>query len=249
MNLSWLLPEIKGIPVLMYHKVLSNLNDNLTITPEKLRQQWDFLKQEGYSTISLGDFLEFIKNGGYTNQKLVLLTFDDGYLNNYEYVYPMLQEMAWNATFFIIADTLGDNLQQLYDKDNPKMSLNELKQLDSSVIQLGMHGYHHENFNKISFDEIKYVLQKSIDKFDSSGLGYYKVLAYPYGARPRDKQILTAMKTWMADNGIVAGFRIGNQVCRIPAPDIFEIKRIDIKGTDTLDEFKIKLKKGKLKPF
>ena len=53
----------------------------------------------------------------------------------------------------------------------------------------------------------------------------------------------------MKENNIDAAFRIGNQVCRIPAPDIYEIRRIDIKGTDTMDDFRIKLRKGKLKPF
>ena len=57
------------------------------------------------------------------------------------------------------------------------------------------------------------------------------------------------LKEWMKENNIDAAFRIGNQVCQIPAPDIYEIRRIDIKGTDTMDDFRIKLRKGKLKPF
>jgi hypothetical protein len=57
------------------------------------------------------------------------------------------------------------------------------------------------------------------------------------------------LKRIMAEMGIKAAFRIGNKVSEVPAPDMYELKRIDIKGTDTVADFKIKIKKGKLKPF
>jgi hypothetical protein len=53
----------------------------------------------------------------------------------------------------------------------------------------------------------------------------------------------------MSDFGIEAAFRIGNKPQRSPATDLYELKRIDIRGGDSLEEFKIKLRKGKLKPF
>lgn len=249
MNLSWLLPTIKGIPVLMYHSVYPGVEDSLTITPEKLRQQWEWLKQEGYATLSLPQYLD-IASGKTTDYpaKAILLTFDDGYLNNLAYVYPLLKELGWQATFFIIADTV-DATNKPEEGRWGKMGLKEMQQLDPAVVQLALHGYHHEHFNKASLDEIKAALYKSIEVMDASGLPYHKVLAYPYGARPKDATKLQGMRTAMKEMGINAAFRIGNQVSRIPAPDMLELKRIDICGGDSMEEFKIKLKKGKLRPF
>jgi peptidoglycan/xylan/chitin deacetylase (PgdA/CDA1 family) len=248
MHLHWLLPTIKGIPVLMYHRVWPGHNDELTIDPPKLKEQWSWMKKGGYHTLSLSEFLIAAKTGKYP-KKSFLITFDDGYTNNLEYVYPILKEFNWTATFFIIADNIDGTAKQSKNTANKKMDLVELKQLDPSIVQLGMHGYNHESFADHSIEDIKTILTRSVAAFDNSGLTYYKALAYPYGARPKNTAAFTELKKWMRDNGIEAAFRIGNQVSKIPAPDMYEIRRIDIKGTDTMEDFKIKLKKGKLKPF
>ena len=127
------------------------------------------------------------------------------------------------------------------------MSPAELRQVDPEIVQLALHGYAHENMSKIPLEESIQALKASVQSFENSKLTYYKVLAYPYGARPASGS--DKLKKAMADIGISAAFRIGNKVNPVPAADIFEIKRIDIKGTDTLAEFIIKCSKGKLKPF
>lgn len=241
MDFSFLLPTVRGIPVLMYHNVLPGISDALTITPEKLIEHWQWLKQNGYTPLSLSEYISCIDSNSFPPQS-VLLTFDDGCLNNYEYAYPLLKEMGWCATFFIIAEALTRDIKL-------KMSLRELAQLDPDTVQLALHGFHHEHFSELSLDEIQQVMVQSIAAFDNSGLPYHKVLAYPFGSRPKNLSNNTAMKEWFKRIGIQAAFRIGNQVSRIPAPDRYELKRIDIKGTDTLEQFKIKLIKGKLKPF
>ncbi len=248
MNWSWLLPSIKGISVLMYHKVWPGISDDLTITPEHLAQQWAYLKQQGYNTLSLPDFIGIIEAGAPCPPKSLLITFDDGYRNNYQYAYPLLKEMGWQATFFIIAETLSLASSKENTPDT-KMSLAELKALDPEVVQLALHGLHHEHFSKLTSNEIKEVMQQSIAAFDNSGLTYHKVLAYPYGSRPKDAATNKSMKAFFKEMGLRAAFRIGNQVCKVPATDKYELRRIDIKGTDALHEFKIKLTKGKLKPF
>ncbi len=244
MNWSWLLPSGKGIPVLMYHKVWPGVNDGLTITPEKLREQWTILKQEGYTAISLPEYLEIVTGKKPHSAKVVLLTFDDGYRNNFTYAYPLLKEFGWKATFFIIGNTLAGAGNQKESGPEQKMTLQELKTLDPAIVQLAVHGYEHENMSQISSAQSQSALQSAIEVFDDSGLTWHKVLAYPYGARPAAE-----MKLIMAGMGIKAAFRIGNKVSEVPALDMFEIKRIDIKGTDTPADFRIKLRKGKLKPF
>ncbi len=232
----------------MYHKVWPGISDDLTITPEHLAQQWAFLKQQGYTPLSLQEFSAIIDTNTSFPEKSLLITFDDGYLNNYDYVYPLLKEMNWKATFFIIADTLSAPQTNNKTPDT-KMSLEQLKTLDPQIVQLGLHGLHHEHFSSLNIDEIEQVMQQSISLFDSSGLTYHKVLAYPYGSRPKDTRINNQMKAFFNEAGIQAAFRIGNQVCKVPTEDKYELRRIDIKGTDSLDAFKIKLTKGKLRPF
>ncbi len=247
MNLSWLLPSGKGIPVLMYHKVWPGISDSLTINPEDLRTQWEYLRTEGYQPLSLPDYLDIVTGKKLVSGKPLLLTFDDGYLNNLTYVYPLLLEFGWSATFFIITGMLDGTMSNDSGGPAQMMSAEDLRQLDPAVVQLAMHGYLHENMSKITNAEILDALHQSIRAFTNSGLQWHKVLAYPYGARPVGD--FSSVKKAISVMGISAAFRIGNKVSEVPATDLYELKRIDIKGTDSLADFRVKLKKGKLKPF
>ncbi|PZF74354.1 hypothetical protein DN068_01875 [Taibaiella soli] len=249
MRFHWLLPSIKGIPVLMYHRVWPGLNDGLTVTPEKLREQWSFLRKEGYHTLSLTDFLEIAEGRKTAPEKAMLLTFDDGYRNNLTYVYPLLKEFGWCATMFIITDTLDGTAQSETEALNEKLTVEELRSFDPAVMQLALHGHHHENFSNTPLKKLKEIMLQSAAVFDAAELPFHKVLAYPYGARPKETAQFDELKRWLKQEGYPAAFRIGGQVAKMPAPDMYEIRRIDIRGTDSMEDFRIKLKKGKLKPF
>jgi len=249
MRFHWLLPSVKGIPVLMYHRVWPDLRDGLTLTPGQLREQWLYLRDEGYRCLTLREFLDISHGVKPCPDKAFLLTFDDGYRNNLTYVYPLLQELGWSATIFLIAGTLDGTTVPVADGPDAKLTVAELKSMRAEHIQLGLHGYHHENFKETPAAAIETAIRRSVQVFEDAGLEYYKVLAYPYGARPKDKQVLAQVKDILKQLGIEAAFRIGNRPASVPPADLYEIKRIDIRGEDCLEDFKIKLKKGKLKPF
>lgn len=249
MDLSWLLPEVKGIPVLMYHKVLPGICDHLTITPEKLREHWTYLKNAGFQTLSLPDYLAIVAGTRPKPGNAILITFDDGYVNNLTYAYPLLQELGWQATFFIIGATLNNTYRDMGLGGELKMGPDELRNLDPAVVQLAMHGYQHLNMADVAIDDAVLELHEAAAAFKRAGLPYYMVWAYAYGGRPGSSHQLALLKQRMKEMGIVAAFRIGNRVSRVPALDPYELTRIDIRGTDTLNELRIKLRKGKMKPF
>lgn len=249
MRLHWLLPDIKGIPVLMYHRVWPGQQDGLTLTPEQLREQWAWLKQQGYRALSMQEFLQAASGKMPCPDKAVLLTFDDGYQNNLTYVYPLLKELDWCATIFVIAHTLNSTAPVEAEAINQKLSVDELKSMSPKHVQLGLHGYAHENFSRHTAPELARIMQQSLQAFREAGIPFEPVLAYPYGARPKEAAVMNAMKKDFAAQGIAAAFRIGNKPQRIPAGDLYELKRIDIRGEDSLEDFRIKLRKGKLKPF
>jgi peptidoglycan/xylan/chitin deacetylase (PgdA/CDA1 family) len=248
--LHWLLPKVKGIPVLMYHRVWPGLRDGLTVTPEDLRAQWTYLRDAGYECLTLARFLSIVRGESKPPQKAFLLTFDDGYRNNLTHVLPLLKAFGWEATIFIIAGTLDGSMS--LDEDDEltrKLSADELRSMAGTQVQFGLHGYHHENFSSFSIDELEQAVRKSCTAFEQAGIPFQKVLAYPYGARPKDHNDFFRLKAWMSDYGIEAAFRIGNKPQRAPATDLYELKRIDIRGEDSPQDFKIRLRKGKLKPF
>lgn len=245
MKLHYFLPSIKGIPVLMYHRVVPNEQDGLTVSTQQLREQWNYLKQIGYKTLSLQTFYDILCGKLPYTEKLVLLTFDDGYRNNLIHMKPLLEEFGFYATIFIIGDAIAEGQQPTYPD---LMNAAELKQFDSNKVSFALHGFHHESFKETPIPELKETILKSISTFKENKLPFYPALAYPYGARPEGSSF-KELKKWMKDQGIQMAFRIGNKPAKTPTNDAYEIKRIDIRGSDSLEDFAIKLKKGKLKPF
>lgn len=96
----------KAVPVLMYHHV-SPAPGLVTISPENFRAQIGWLARHGYTTIGCDDLAHFLA-GAPLPPKSVLLTFDDGYLDNYVHAHPILAEFDLKAALFLITGQLGD---------------------------------------------------------------------------------------------------------------------------------------------
>lgn len=247
MRLPWLVPDRAGVPVLMYHRIWPGQRDGLTITPEDLRDQWTFLRDAGYTCLSMERFLHAAWGAERVPRKSFLLTFDDGYQNNLTYALPLLREFGWEATIFIIAGTLDGSYQPGEGIDR-KLSAEDLRGIAGEHICFGLHGYHHENFAQSSLAQIREAMYQSMAALEAAGLPYRKVLAYPYGARPGGTK-QEQLGKWLNTHGVKAAFRIGNKPQKMPAKDLYQLHRIDIRGEDSLEDFKLKLRKGKLKPF
>jgi peptidoglycan/xylan/chitin deacetylase (PgdA/CDA1 family) len=103
-------PVMPGkVPILMYHEVNpdSSAWDYATVSPDKLRADLTALKSHGYTPILFKDIDKARAGKGTLPEKPVLVTFDDGYYNNYQYAYPILKEMKMKATISIIGWSVG----------------------------------------------------------------------------------------------------------------------------------------------
>jgi peptidoglycan/xylan/chitin deacetylase (PgdA/CDA1 family) len=96
----------QAVPVLMYHHV-SPSPGLVTLSPENFRAQMRWLAEHGWRTIGCDDLARFIK-GEPLPAKSVLLTFDDGYLDNWVWAHPMLAEYGLKAALFIVTGRIGD---------------------------------------------------------------------------------------------------------------------------------------------
>lgn len=94
------------LPVLMYHHV-SPKPGLVTCSPENFRAQMAWLAKNGWRTLSTAAFAEALASGDIP-KKSVLVTFDDGYLDNWVYAHPVLEEFGLRATIFLITGWIGD---------------------------------------------------------------------------------------------------------------------------------------------
>lgn len=94
-----------AVPIIMYHSILDNPSrqGDYVITPQQFEQDLQYLQREGYTTVVMADLIAYVKEGVPLPDKAVVLTFDDGYYNNYRYAHPLLQKYGMKAVISPIA--------------------------------------------------------------------------------------------------------------------------------------------------
>ena len=104
------LPKPEGFPILEYHKVTSNpesFDEIYNVPPAEFSAQLDYLQENGYTTITLNDYIRAKRYGKKLPEKPIVLTFDDGYENNYSEMLPILEAHNMTAVVYVITNYLG----------------------------------------------------------------------------------------------------------------------------------------------
>lgn len=160
-----------SIPVLMYHHVRPNAG-MIACTPENFENQLIWLKKNGYRSLSLDEFAQHLS--GKDVGKAVLITFDDGYLNNWVYAFPLLKKYGFKATIFLVTSWVnqGDirptsnmigSLPECPDHYQCEAMINagcsdavilrwsEIKAMqDSGLVEFHSHTHTHTRWDKVS---------------------------------------------------------------------------------------------------
>ncbi len=94
-------------PILMYHSVSRETNTSLCVTPENFNRQMKFLTDNNYSVITIRELIESIRNGKQYLPRTVVITFDDGFEDNFTHVFPVLAKHGMPAAIFLITGYIG----------------------------------------------------------------------------------------------------------------------------------------------
>jgi len=239
--------------ILEYHSIsIDGFEDQITIRKEKIIEQFEYLKNNNYKTLWLSDIEELKNKKQKLPSKTVVLTFDDGFLDNYTELFPLLQRYDFKAVCFVVLGRIGQKVDWSGKYINDNMFLMNKQQLVEigSHIELGYHTFKHDNYAKISFDEIEKDLQLCQEVIKREELNVYPALAYTYGGYYRkkgekQKQFFELLQKY----GIKYGLRIGNRINIFPLNNRYEVQRIDIRGLDTMKDFKNKVTFGRKKLF
>ena len=150
---DWALPEGYTVPVFMYHGVSAYAmwEPELFVRPEDLETQLQWLADNGWETIWFSD-LEHVQD----YEKPILLTFDDGLMNNYTDCYPLLQKYGAKATFFVCPRFIESG-------DVNYMQADEIKELAiSGLVDIQSHSYtHYPDIGQLLNADLRYQLGDS----------------------------------------------------------------------------------------
>jgi peptidoglycan/xylan/chitin deacetylase (PgdA/CDA1 family) len=216
------------VPILMYHYISTPpagadvYRVDLSTPPDLFAAQLDRLLAEGYTAISLYQLLANLTQGAPLPEKPVVLTFDDGYRDNYENAFPLLRARGLTATFFVVTDFV--------DEDRPDyLSWDMAREMLAAGMSIESHGRNH--FTLAGQDDDYLVWQ---------ALGSLETLQYELGVRPR----FVSYPAGDYDQRTIAIFQSANywagvtteQGTQQSSEHPFELERIRMRNTTTPDD-------------
>ena len=202
------------IPILMYHSICNDdPNNSLMIPTEMFAEQMEWLRENNFTAMSMDDVIEAM-NTGKVPKRPVLITFDDGYADNYINAFPELKNNNLKGTFFIISDTITE-------EGGYYMSTSMLKEMKEAGMEIENHTANHLELNNLSredaIDSIKRGQEFLRSVIGSNG----NYLCYPVG-RYSDETIEIQKEL-----GIKAALTTQGGISSI-ADGKYELKRIRI---------------------
>ncbi|EYE87550.1 polysaccharide deacetylase [Fervidicella metallireducens AeB] len=165
----------QSIPVLTYHRVnYETINTSVpTLTPEEFDKQMSYLKKHGYNTITAEDLYKYYNNKKVQlPKKSILITFDDGWKDNYENAYPILKKYNYKATIFLATGKIGTENFMTWDN---------IREMQDYGISFGGHTVNHVNLKKLTKDEAYTEIKNSYDDIVTNLKIQPISFCYPYG--------------------------------------------------------------------
>jgi peptidoglycan/xylan/chitin deacetylase (PgdA/CDA1 family) len=244
-NISFSYPR-----VLMYHMISEHLPKNkskfnrLRVKSNQFEKQLIWLKKNNFQSFTLTELI----NLETIPEKAVVITFDDGYEDNFTNAFPLLKKYNFKATIYIVLNRFNKNWATDKDLNLSSNELNNEKMLSdeqikimlkSGLIEIGSHTLNHVNLPKLSNEEKTIQIKESKDNLEKFFEIKCNSFAYPFGffdedsVRSVEKSNYSNATTTV--NGVFDKSKYSN----------FEIPRIMISGRQCLFSFILKMKKGR----
>lgn len=237
---TWYLPKRKGFVALMYHHV-GILDDPqaeqfpFTMRPDMLERQILFLKANGYTPISLEELTTACRAGKSSIQKPVMLTFDDGYLDNYQNLFPLLKKYNVPAVIFLITDRVGQPGFMSWEQ------INEMQ--DSGLVSFGSHTLSHRRLRSLTDEEIVREITESKRVLEEKLGRPVTAFCYPFGAGGFDKRV----RPQVFKAGYLFDFSTKKGVNPWPWKGKSTLRRAFPRGGETMFDYHLQLTRGQSK--
>ncbi len=216
------------VPILMYNYIsvpppgADYIRRGLSVPPAEFEAHLRYLKDNGYHTISLHQLLLHLTRGEQLPEKPVILTFDDGYRDNYENAFPLLQKYGFTATFFLVTNFI--------DEGRPEyLTWEQVKALAQAGNEIGAHSRDHPDLRGRDTDFLVWQILGSKEAIQNGAGITPRFFSYPSGKYDENViAILASAHYW--------GAVTVRQGVHQSSDATFELQRIRIDGSYGADE-------------
>lgn len=214
-----------GIRVLCYHSIADHKHDPYIVSPAQFEEQMKLLHEHGYHTINMEQFDALMKGRTPIDRKAVLITFDDGYADNYTKAYPILKRYHYTATLFLVTNWV---------QGGSYVNWQQVTRLHEAGWDIMSHTRTHPYLPLHSAYEQSEELTGSKNAIDRHFTSKVYAMAYPYGFRSEETVKLVSQSGYSYAFTFDEGWTEASQ-------NPYLLKRLFISGKDDLAVFRRKL--------
>lgn len=209
--------------ILCYHRI--GEADVLTTTPDNFQRDLEYL-QKHFQCLSLPELCARLQSGA-LKQPTAVVTFDDGYRDNFTLAAPLLKAAQIPATFFVSTGFMGTEKVFDHDKsearDFPKLTWDDLRTLQNDGFEIGSHTVHHADMGALPQEKLQSELADSLAMLNRELGERPRAFAFPYG-KPRNAPLRAIGAARRA--GYYAALSAYGGENR-PGEDLFRLRRVD----------------------
>ena len=220
----------------MYHSISEHIknekHNKWRVKTNDFEKQMNWFYKNNWKSFTISELVKLNE----IPEKSFVITFDDGYEDNYLNAFPILKKYDFKATIYLVPNQKTNHWEE---KNTSVLSnlLNEkqiLEMQNSGLIEFGSHTLSHVNLSTINDEQLLNELKKSKEEVEKIINKECEAFAYPYGKF--DDKIVNAVKKTGYKNATVVKRGLFEQ-----NDDVFTIKRVGILGTESFVDFLLKI--------
>lgn len=235
--------------ILMYHMVAPHKRaarfNGLRVPPAMFEKQLRWLQQNGWRSVTLS---ELIERPGPVPEKAFVITFDDGYADNYTTAFPLLKRFGYRATLYLVAERFdrdwSTQRKAHHDEgelgDENKLSDRQVAEMIASgIFELGSHSMTHANLHKLNPEQAHREIVHSRNRLREQFKVPVRSFAYPFGLY-RDEHVALVREAGYS-SAVTTHEGIENPAAR----DDLQLRRIKVSGRDSMLAFILRMRTGR----
>lgn len=186
-------------PVLCYHRVLpaaaGNEAPEYSVTPQQFAAQMSLLNEEGFTSLTLDEYFEAARGLRELPSRSVVVTFDDGFADNYSVAWPIARRLGVKINLFICTGLVAGEQLPAFDGDDARarasqekfpehwqpLSWAQLREMIDGGVSIGFHTHRHRNLGRVSENEIAGDAAEGISIFKDQLKAAPRFFAFPFG--------------------------------------------------------------------